>query len=77
MSDLVTKYDRLAEKFAEREYANLRFYMQRRLTIATTWGRPLEPGDSVLELGCGDGYLAQLFVQNGLHYSGGTSRRKW
>ena len=76
MSDLVTKYDRLAEKFAEREYANLRFYMQRRFTIAATWGRALEPGDSVLELGCGDGYLAQLFVQNGLHYSGGDISRQ-
>src|SRR6266704_2800004 len=70
MIDLVTKYDRLAERFAERSYANLQFDMHRRFIIAATWGVPLQPGDSVLELGCGDGYLAQLFVQRGFRYCG-------
>ena len=68
--DLVTKYDQLAGGFAEHSYANLHFYMHRRFTIATTWGISLQPRDSVLELGCGDGYLAQLFVQHGLQYCG-------
>src|SRR4030095_4964877 len=30
----------------------------------------LHRGDSLLEFGCGDGYLAQLFVQEGFHYRG-------
>jgi ubiquinone/menaquinone biosynthesis C-methylase UbiE len=67
---LVKKYDLIAEGFAERTYENLHFDMYRRFIIATTWGAPLPPGDSVLELGCGDGYLAQLFVQQGLRYRG-------
>jgi SAM-dependent methyltransferase len=68
--DLANKYDRIAERFSEESYANLAFYMERRFMLATTWGKPLSPGNSVLELGCGDGYLAQLFVQGGLRYSG-------
>jgi SAM-dependent methyltransferase len=44
--------------------------MHRRFTIATRWGIPLARGNSVLELGCGDGYLAQIFVQQGLCYCG-------
>jgi SAM-dependent methyltransferase len=67
---LMKKYDQIAEGFAEHSYANLPFDMHRRFTIATTWGGPLPPGDSVLELGCGDGYLAQFFVQQGLCYRG-------
>jgi SAM-dependent methyltransferase len=67
---LVKKYDLIADGFAERTYANLHSDMYRRFIIATTWGAPLPPGDSVLELGCGDGYLAQLFVRQGLRYRG-------
>jgi SAM-dependent methyltransferase len=68
--DLVGKYDRIADGFSETSYANLAFYMERRFLVATGWGIPLLCGDSVLELGCGDGYLARLFVQEGLHYFG-------
>lgn len=68
--DLVSKYDRIADGFSETSYANLAFYMERRFLVATGWGIPLLSGDSVLELGCGDGYLARLFVQDGLHYFG-------
>lgn len=68
--DLANKYDRIAAGFAERSYANLHFYMQRRFDVATSWGKTLSPGDSVLELGCGDGYLARLFAGHGLRYCG-------
>jgi len=64
------KYDLLAEGFAERTWANLQFEMQRRLAISMTWGSRLKAADSVLEFGCGDGYLAQLFVEAGLSYRG-------
>lgn len=67
---LAEKYDRAADGFAENTYANLKFDMHRRLTIVTKWGIPLQRGDSVLEVGCGDGYLAQLLVQHGLNYHG-------
>src|SRR5262245_32040276 len=70
MTDTSTKYDQLAEKFAERSYSNLSFYMHRRCVMTTTWGVTMQPGDTVLELGCGDGYLAQLLLQRGVHYRG-------
>lgn len=70
MSDLPAKYNRLAEGFAENSYANLKFYMHRRFILAVTWGLGLTPGDAVLELGCGDGYLACLFARNGFRYCG-------
>jgi SAM-dependent methyltransferase len=68
--DLANKYDRIADGFAGRSWANLEFDMDRRFIISTTWGKPLLAGDSVLELGCGDGYLARLFVERGLRYRG-------
>jgi ubiquinone/menaquinone biosynthesis C-methylase UbiE len=68
--DIANKYDRLAEGFAERSWANLEFDMERRFHISATWGKTLVGGDSVLELGCGDGYLARLFVKHGLRYRG-------
>jgi 2-polyprenyl-3-methyl-5-hydroxy-6-metoxy-1,4-benzoquinol methylase len=68
--DLVSKYDGIAERFAEGSYANLDFYMERRFIIATTWGKALSAGDSILELGCGDGYLARLLAEHGLRYRG-------
>jgi len=64
------KYDNLADGFSERTWANLEFDMRRRFILAATWGKALHVGDSVVEFGCGDGYLAQLFVQEGFHYRG-------
>lgn len=70
MIDAAAKFDRLAERFSDREYANLQHYMNRRLVIARRWGTPLAPGDSVLELGCGDGSLGERFVRAGFRYLG-------
>jgi cyclopropane fatty-acyl-phospholipid synthase-like methyltransferase len=64
------KYDNLADGFSERTWANLEFDMRRRFILAATWGKVLEAEDSVVELGCGDGYLAQLFIDHGYHYRG-------
>ena len=64
------KYNDLAEGFAEQTWANLAFDMRRRLVLTTTWGKALHAGDSVVEFGCGDGYLAQLLVQEGFDYRG-------
>jgi len=70
INGIVDKFEQLAEGFADRVSANADFYYDRRFVISTGWGRLIQPGDSLLELGCGDGYLAQLFVQYGLKYRG-------
>ena len=64
------KYDRIADGFAERSWANLDFDMQHRFNISTAWGPRLDAGDSILEIGCGDGFLAQLLIQHGITYEG-------
>jgi SAM-dependent methyltransferase len=69
-AEAAEKYNALAEGFAERTWANLAFDMRRRLILTTTWGEALHVGDSVVEFGCGDGYLAQLFVKEGFRYRG-------
>ena len=69
-NDAAEKYSCLAEGFAERTWANLGFDMRRRLILATNWGKVLRAPDTVLEFGCGDGYLAHLLVHEGYHYRG-------
>lgn len=70
MSELIRKYDGLAENFAQTEYKNLEFDMLHRFDLAVGWGSRLAPGDRVLELGCGDGYLALMFASCGYRYWG-------
>ena len=71
MSESVAnKFDRVAGTPAERRYANLDFYMKRLIKILISWGRPLQPGHRVLELGCGDGFLSKPLVEYGLSYHG-------
>ena len=55
------KYNLVAKDFSIKEYANLPFYMQHHFDIAINWETKLVPGGRVLELGCGDGYLVELF----------------
>ena len=68
--EVAEKYDRIADGFAERSWANLEFDMEHRFRISTAWGPTLRAGDSLLEIGCGDGFLAQLFSQHGFTYQG-------
>lgn len=70
MTELREKYDRLARGFAEASYSNLKFDMWHRFNLAVGWGTRLSLGDRVLELGCGDGYLAMLFASRGYRYRG-------
>lgn len=61
---LVDKYNRAANGFAEREYADPEGYNLRKAFRAVKCGRRrLEPGDTVLELGCGDGIISYYFAQ--------------
>ena len=64
------KYSQLAEHFTERSYSNPQQFMGHRVEVTMSWGQPLRPGDSVLELGCGDGYLGCLLAKRGFPYTG-------
>lgn len=64
------KYSRLAWQFSEKSYVNVKEFMNHRLELVLRWGCPLQPGDRILELGCGDGYLGCLLARHGLRYTG-------
>lgn len=64
------KYSRLAWQFSEKSYVNVEEFMKHRLELILRWGCPLQPGDRVLELACGDGYLGCLLAKHGFRYTG-------
>jgi SAM-dependent methyltransferase len=64
------KYDRLAEGFSEREYADPEVYSDRRAQLFLELGPALGPGATVVDLGCGDGIMAGPIVARGLRYVG-------
>jgi len=64
------KYDRIAHGFSEREYADPSRYAARRAQLVVELGPRLRPGDSVLDLGCGDGITAGPLLAAGLRYTG-------
>jgi SAM-dependent methyltransferase len=64
------KYVGKAEDWTEREYADARSYLAHRADLIISLGMPLEPGDEVLDLACGDGGLGELLLDRGLRYRG-------
>jgi SAM-dependent methyltransferase len=55
--------------WSERAYADPHSYLAHRADLIVALGPPLEPGDSVLDLACGDGGLAD-FLPDGVRYRG-------
>lgn len=68
--NLAEKYSKLAQGFTEKSYANPEELMRRRAQLIVSWGATLKTGDTVLELGCGDGSLAYRLAKEGLCYTG-------
>jgi len=64
------KFDRLAEGYAARTYADPEAYARGRAHLAATLGPRLEPGDEVLDLACGDAHMAPPLEALGLRYRG-------
>jgi SAM-dependent methyltransferase len=62
------KYAQGAEGWSDEAYADARTYLARRAELVRTLGPPLVPGDTVLDLACGDGGLAEHLA--GLRYLG-------
>ena len=49
-----------AESWSGRQYADAAAYLSHRAGLVASLGPPLEPGDRVLDLACGDGALASF-----------------
>jgi SAM-dependent methyltransferase len=64
------KYRDHAERWTEEAYADPAGYLRRRAAVVVSLGPPLGPGDTVLDLACGDGGLAEPLLARGLRYVG-------
>ncbi len=53
------KYAPQAEDWTEDAYADAAAYLAHRALLLVSLGPPLEPGDTILDLACGDGGLAE------------------
>jgi SAM-dependent methyltransferase len=59
-----------AERWSQDAYADPARYLGHRAELIRSLGPPLEPGDRVLDLACGDGGLAGFLLPHGLRYLG-------
>jgi SAM-dependent methyltransferase len=57
------KYDADAERWSDEAYADSGTYLARRAELVRTLGPPLEPGDVVVDLACGDGGLGAFLPE--------------
>jgi len=64
------KYEAKADRWSEQAYADAGSYLSHRAELIVSLGVPLEPGDRVLDLACGDGGLAEPLLARGLSYLG-------
>jgi SAM-dependent methyltransferase len=62
------KYDRQAERWSQTAYADASTYLAHRGELIVSLGPRLERGDTVLDLACGDGGLADHLP--GIRYAG-------
>lgn len=62
------KYGGKARGWSDEQYADARAYLAHRAHVIRSLGPPLQPGDTVLDLACGDGGLADFL--DGLRYVG-------
>jgi cyclopropane fatty-acyl-phospholipid synthase-like methyltransferase len=70
VNDVLEKFDRIAAGYSEHDYADPERYAARRAEVIVALGPRLEPGESVLDLGCGDGIMATPLTASGLRYRG-------
>lgn len=64
------QYARQAHGWSEASYADPRAYLDHRAGLVVRLGAPLVPGDTVLDLACGDGGLGLHLRSRGLVYRG-------
>lgn len=64
------KYEGQAERWTDEAYAHPERYLRHRSELIASLGPPLVPGDTVLDLACGDAGLAEPLLDRGLRYIG-------
>jgi SAM-dependent methyltransferase len=64
------KYDEQAERWTENAYCDASGYLGHRAELVTSLRPPLQPGDTVLDLACGDAGLAEPLLAKGCRYVG-------
>jgi SAM-dependent methyltransferase len=64
MSGTWEKFAQAAEGWSSLQYADPRAYLARRAELVRALGPPLVPGDTVLDLACGDGGFADFFPEH-------------
>jgi Methyltransferase domain len=64
------QYARQAEGWTEQAYADVGAYLAHRAELIESLGPRLEPGDTVLDLACGDGGLGEALLGRRLAYRG-------
>jgi SAM-dependent methyltransferase len=69
-NDVVPKYDAIAERYSAHDYADAERYYARRARTIVRLGPPLEPGDRLLDVACGDGGLGRHLLAHGIDYRG-------
>jgi SAM-dependent methyltransferase len=69
------KYDRLADGFADDEYADSAYYNARRAEAVFSIGPSLPTGAAVLDLACGDASFAEEVLARGYRYVGVDASR--
>ncbi len=67
---VLDKYDRIADGYSEHDYADPVRYAAHRAELIVELGVQLQRGESLLDLGCGDGIMAPPLVAYGLRYQG-------
>jgi SAM-dependent methyltransferase len=68
--DKSAQYDTAAEGWSDEQYADSEAYLRHRAELVLALGPALAPGDTVLDLACGDGGLAEPLLEKGLRYVG-------
>jgi SAM-dependent methyltransferase len=66
----VSKYAPQAEDWTETAYADSVAYLEHRADLVIGLGPPIEPGEEVLDLACGDAGLGALLLERGVAYRG-------
>ena len=69
-----SKYDPQADRWTDEAYADAQTYLAHRAELIVSLGPSLQPGDTVLDLACGDAGLADHL--RGFHYAGVDASRE-